>query len=305
MSDQTSAPLNTGSHIPLLGYGTWRAPDDQVTKAVELAIRNGVRHIDCAWAYDNEEAVGRGIRAAGLGREELFVTTKLWGTYHRRVEEGLDSSLKRLGLDYIDLFLVHWPIALHDNGQDKIPLRQDGSRDIDQQRSINDTWSDMEALLKTMKVKAIGVSNMSQTALDKLLTTAKVVPAANQIESHPFLPEHDLVRFLHDKGIVPEAYSPLGSGVASVLQDETIIKIARKHNVDPAQVAISWQVQRGVAVLPKSVTESRIISNAKVITLSRGDMTEIDDIHKQKGKHVRTCHPPWGVDLHFSTGTEV
>lgn len=116
MSDQTSAPLNTGSHIPLLGYGTWRAPDDQVTKAVELAIRNGVRHIDCAWAYDNEEAVGRGIRAAGLDREELFITTKLWGTYHRRVEEGLDSSLKRLGLDYIDLFLIHWPIALHDNG---------------------------------------------------------------------------------------------------------------------------------------------------------------------------------------------
>lgn len=284
--------LNTGAKMPLLGFGTWRAPDEQVTKAVEAALRNGVCHIDCAWAYDNEEAVGRGIKASGVPREQLFVTTKLWCTYHRRVEQGLDSSLKRLGLDYVDLFLMHWPIPLKARGEEKVPMTEEGKRDIDFDRKIGQTWAEMEAVLSTGKARAIGVSNVSEAMMEELLQTAKVTPAANQIESHPFLPEHELVTYLQAKGIAAEAYSPLGSGAAPVLQDETIVRIAKAKGVDAAQVVIGWQAQRGVAVLPKSVTESRIVSNSKLITLTDEEMHAINELYLQPGKQVRTCMPP-------------
>lgn len=297
--DVESLKLNTGASVPCLGLGTWRAPDEQVTRAVEVALKAGVRHLDCAFAYDNEVAVGEGIKRSGIPREELFITTKIWGTFHKRVEEGATISLQRLGLDYVDLLLIHWPIALPQRGEEKIPLRQDGSRDIDEDRTLNETWKQMEDLMMKGKAKAIGVSNVSQPIMEDLLKTAKVVPASDQIESHPYLPEHELILYLQSKGITPAAYSPLGSGSAPVLEDETIVKIANAKGVEPAQVAIAWQAQRGVLVIPKSVTEHRILSNAKLIKLTEQEMQEINVLYKQPGKHIRTCMPPWGVDLRF------
>lgn len=189
-------------------------------------------------------------------------------------------------------FQMHWPIALEVHGDHPFPQREDGSRALDTKRKVSETWADMEKYaLATGKAKAIGVSNVSQPVMEELLAAAKTVPAANQIETHPFLPEHDLVRYLQSKNIVPQAYSPLGSAGAPVLDDEVIVSIAKAKGVQPGQVAISWQAQRGVAVLPKSVTESRIIANGKQISLTDDEMKQINELYLQPGKLRRTCMP--------------
>ncbi|PWN53672.1 putative GCY1-galactose-induced protein of aldo/keto reductase family [Violaceomyces palustris] len=296
---QKTFKLNTGAEIPVVGLGTWQSAPGEVARAVESAIKSGYRHIDCAWMYGNENEVGQGIKASGVPREELFITTKVWGTYHRRVEEGLDSSLKALGLDYVDLLLVHWPVPLIVRGDEKIPLNEDGTRAIDKDWSPELTWKEMEKLPATGKVKAIGVSNWSIPKLERLLKDAKIVPAANQVELHPFLPQHDLVSYCQSKGIMPQAYSPLGSSGGPVLEDEKVKAIAKAHDCDPAQVVISWGVQRGVTVLPKSVTPSRIETNGRLVALTKDEMKSLDELHLQDGKHKRLIKPNWGVDLEF------
>ncbi|KAN0062250.1 hypothetical protein ACQY0O_005431 [Thecaphora frezii] len=297
---QKTFKLNTGAEIPVVGLGTWQSAPGEVAKAVESAIKSGYRHIDCAWMYGNEHEVGQGIKAAGVPREELFITTKIWGTYQRRPEEGLDDSLKKLGLDYVDLLLVHWPVPLIIRGDEKIPLNSDGTRAIDKEWNLEKTWELMEKLPKS-KVKAIGVSNCSISYLERLLSKAKIIPAANQVELHPFLPQHKLVAYCQSKGILPQAYSPLGSSGGPVLQDPLVVEIAKKHNADPAQVVISWGVQRGVTVLPKSVTPSRIETNGKLLTLSEDEMLQLNELHQQPGKAVRLISPAWGVDLEFDS----
>ncbi|SNX81736.1 probable GCY1 - galactose-induced protein of aldo/keto reductase family [Melanopsichium pennsylvanicum] len=294
---QKTFKLNTGAEIPVVGLGTWQSAPGEVAKAVEAAIKSGYRHIDAAWIYGNEEEVGQGIKASGIARSELFVTTKVWGIYHREPEACLDQSLQKLGLDYVDLLLVHWPVPLEKRGDEKIPLNADGSRAIDREWSPEQTWELMEKLPATGKTKAIGVSNWSVPYLEKLLANAKIVPAANQVELHPFLPQHDLVKFCQGKGIMMQAYSPLGSSGGPVLQDELVQSIAKAHNADPAQVVISWAAQRGVNALPKSVTPSRIETNGKLIKLSDDEMLQLNELHKQEGKAVRLVQPNWGVDL--------
>ncbi|KAJ9476744.1 Glycerol 2-dehydrogenase (NADP(+)) [Pseudozyma hubeiensis] len=294
---QKTFKLNTGAEIPVVGLGTWQSAPGVVAKAVESAIRSGYRHIDAAWIYGNSEEVGAGIKAAGVPRSELFVTTKVWCTYHRQPEACLDESLQMLGLDYVDLLLIHWPVPLQKRGDEKIPLNEDGSRAIDREWTPEQTWELMEKLPATGKTKAIGVSNWSIPYLEKLLINAKIVPAVNQVELHPFLPQHELVKYCQDKGILPQAYSPLGSSGGPVLQDELVQSIAKAHKADPAQVVISWAAQRGVVALPKSVTPSRIETNSQLIVLSDEDMLQLNELHKQEGKAVRLVKPNWGVDL--------
>ncbi|SPC65494.1 probable GCY1 - galactose-induced protein of aldo/keto reductase family [Ustilago sp. UG-2017b] len=289
---QKTFKLNTGAEIPVVGLGTWQSAPGEVTKAVESAIKSGYRHIDAAWIYGNENEVGQGIRASGVPRSELFITTKVWCTYHRQPEACLDESLEKLGLDYVDLLLVHWPVPLIKRGDEKIPLNEDGSRAIDPEWTPEQTWELMEKLPATGKTKAIGVSNWSVPYLEKLLANAK-----NQVELHPFLPQNDLVKFCQSKGILMQAYSPLGSSGGPVLQDELVQSIAKAYGADPAQVVISWAAQRGVVVLPKSVTASRIETNGKLITLSDDEMLKLNELHKQAGKAVRLVKPSWGVDL--------
>lgn len=177
---QKTFQLNTGAEIPVVGLGTWQSPSNEVTRAVESAIKSGYRHVDAAWIYGQEQAVGEGIKASGIPRSELFVTTKVWCTYHRDPEACLDESLEKLGLDYVDLLLIHWPVPLEKRGDEKIPLNEDGSRAIDREWSLEKTWELMEKIPATGKAKAIGVSNWSVPYLEKLLSNAKIVPAANQ-----------------------------------------------------------------------------------------------------------------------------
>ncbi|KKY29099.1 putative d-galacturonic acid reductase [Phaeomoniella chlamydospora] len=213
-----SFKLNNGLEIPSIGFGTWQAAPGQVEAAVETALKAGYRLIDCAYCYGNEAEVGAGLKKAfesGIKREEVFVTGKVWCTYMSRVEENLDMTLKDLGLQYLDLYLVHWPVAYNPNGNhEKFPMLPDNSaRDVDWSQTHIDTWHSMERLLETGKVKSIGVCNYSKKYLDQLLPVAKVIPAVNQIENHPLLPQTEVVEECKKHGILVEAYSPCGLGV--------------------------------------------------------------------------------------------
>ena len=239
--------LNTGASMPGLGLATWPSPRRAVAYAVYDALKAGYRHIDGALCYQNEDEVGEGLKKAfdeGIcTRSEVFVTTKLWNTYHRHVQKGLDESLASLGLDYIDLYLMHWPVAMNDKGNHPLfPRLEDDSRDIDHERTQNwtDTYADMEKLLDTGKVKAIGMSNCSAAWLEKLLKVAKITPAVNQIEHHPYLPQDDVLELCHKNGIVVTAYSNLWSTNSPLLKDEALTAIARKRNVSVTSVLLGW-----------------------------------------------------------------
>lgn len=260
----TRFKLNTGAEIPALGLGTWKSEPGEVTRAVSHAIKVGYRHIDAALCYGNEHEVGQGIKeaidAGIVKREDLFITTKLWCSYHAKVEEGLEQSLKNLGLDYLDLFLMHWPLAMNPNGKTRIlpaPISQqkanmrkgthpifpklpDGSRDIVHSHSHVTTWKSMEKLVGSGKVRAIGVSNYSLRYLEQLLPQATVIPAVNQIENHPSLPQQEIVDFCNQKGIHITAYSPLGSTGSPMFTAAPIVAIAEKRGVTPATVLLSW-----------------------------------------------------------------
>ncbi|KAF7716207.1 Aldo/keto reductase family protein [Penicillium ucsense] len=273
--------LNTGAEIPALGLGTWQSAPGEVARAVYHAIKVGYRHIDGAMCYGNENEVGQGIKQAideGIvTREDLFVTTKLWCTYHTRVQEGLDESLKNLGLDYVDLYLMHWPLAMNPNGNHPMfPKLEDGSRDVLHDHSHVTTWKSMEKLVPSNKVRAIGVSNYSVKYLEELLPQASVVPAANQIENHPSLPQQDIVDFCKDKGIHITAYSPLGSTGNVLFKAKPIVEVSEKRGVSPASVLLSWHIARGSSVLAKSVNPDRIEANRKdLIRLDDDDMATI------------------------------
>ncbi|PFH46598.1 hypothetical protein AMATHDRAFT_199279 [Amanita thiersii Skay4041] len=175
--------LNNGRTIPAIGFGTFQSKPEEAVDAVCYALKEaGYRHIDCAWVYGNEASVGKGIEASGVPRSEIFITSKVWGTYHSRVEESLNQTLANLGTDYLDLYLMHWPVPLNPKGNHpSFPTLPDGKRDVDHAWDIRDTWKQMEGLVKKGKVKTIGVSNCSQTKLEHLLETAEIVPAVNQV----------------------------------------------------------------------------------------------------------------------------
>ncbi|KAF7185035.1 D-galacturonate reductase [Pseudocercospora fuligena] len=301
---QTTYTLNTGAKIPAVGLGTWQSPAGEVKTAVAHALKSGYRHIDAAFVYGNENEVGEGLKEAfdsGIKREDVFVTSKLWCTYHRTPEKCLDEGLKKLGLDYVDLYLVHWPAAvpMNPNGNDPMfPKHPDGSRDLDTEWSHVQTWKEMEKLLKTGKTKAIGVSNYSVPYLKELLEKAEVVPAANQIENHPYLPQQEIADFCKEKGILIEAYSPLGSTGSPLFQEDGVKEVAKKHNVGPGTILISYQVNKGHVVLPKSVTPSRIEENLKIVQLDSSDLEALEGIHKKKGL-TRYVYPQFGVKLGF------
>ncbi|TVY48833.1 D-galacturonate reductase [Lachnellula occidentalis] len=304
----TRFKLNTGAEIPALGLGTWQSAPGEVKKAVSYALSIGYRHIDAAYCYANEDEVGEGLKDAfksGIKREDVFVTTKLWCTYHSRVEQALDKSLKSLGLDYVDLYLVHWPVAMNPNGNhEKFPKLPDGSRDLIRDHSHIQTWKSMEKLLATGKVKAIGVANYSVRNLEELLPHATVVPAVNQIENHPSLPQQEIVDFCKSKGIHITAYSPLGSTGSPMFKAEPVVEVAKKRNVTPASVLLSYHtlVARGSSVLAKSVNPERIKANMDLIILDESDMKVLTDYSKdleKSGKLVRYVYPEFGVDFGF------
>ncbi|CAI4051607.1 hypothetical protein SKDZ_15G2670 [Saccharomyces kudriavzevii ZP591] len=292
--------LNTGAQIPQVGLGTWQSKDNDAYKSVLAALTDGYRHIDTAAIYRNEDQVGQAIRDSGVPREKIFVTTKLWCSQHHEPAKALDQSLRRLGLDYVDLYLMHWPVRLDpdyikDGNILSVPTKQDGSRAVDITNwNFIKTWELMQELPKTGKAKAVGVSNFSINNLKDLLASKgnKLTPAANQVEIHPLLPQNELIDFCRGKGIMIEGYSPLGSTDAPLLKEPVILEIAKKNNVQPAHVVISWHAQRGYVVLPKSVNPERVKANRKIFTLSDEDFEAINGISKAKGEK-RVVHPNW------------
>lgn len=305
MSD-TRFKLNTGAEIPALGLGTWQSEAGLVKKAVSYALSIGYRHIDAAYCYGNEDEVGEGLKeafASGIKREDVFVTTKLWCTYHSRVEQNLDMSLKSLGLDYVDLYLMHWPVAMNPNGNhEKFPKHPDGSRDLVLDWKHTETWKSMEKLLATGKVKAIGVANYSVRYLKELLPTATIVPAVNQIENHPSLPQQEIVDFCKSKGIHITAYSPLGSTGSPMMKEKAIVEVAEKRGITPASVLLSYHIARGSSVLAKSTNPERIKANMDLVKLDTSDMKILNDYAEgltKSGKVVRYVYPAFGVDFGF------
>ena len=264
--------LNNGMSIPTVGFGTWQTPDGEVAeRSVLHAIQAGYRHIDTAAAYGNEESVGRAIKKSGVKREDLFITTKLWNNAHsyEKAAAAIDESLAKLDLDYVDLYLIHWPHPLEIRGN--------------YEEANAGTWRAMEEALEAGKVKAIGVSNFHPHHLEALLKTAKVTPAVNQILLNPSDMQPEIVSYCQDKGILLEGYSPLGTG--KIFEVESLKEIADKYNKTVAQVVLRWSLQHGFLPLPKSVTPKRIEENLDVFDfeLASEDMEKIDGLRGQAG----------------------
>ncbi|VDC01485.1 unnamed protein product [Peniophora sp. CBMAI 1063] len=287
MTSVPQARLNTGATIPLVGLGCWMGVPgggERVYNMCMKAISLGYRHIDTAAGYANEEQVGKAIRDSGIPRSEFFITTKLANEEaHAAVSKALDTSLANLGLEYVDLYLIHWPQAAM-NGKVLQP---------DEHPTINDTWADMEKVFEEGRAKAIGVSNFSVKTLKRLEETWKVVPAVDQIEMHPFLPQNELKAYCEEKGIHLTAYSPVGqpsetSKAPSLLKNDLIVELAGKYSATPGQILLSWGVQRGTSVIPKSENEERLRKNITVVKLEDADVKMIDELHTRPGLHRST-----------------
>ncbi|CAH6723312.1 glycerol 2-dehydrogenase (NADP(+)) [[Candida] jaroonii] len=295
--------LLNGKEIPAIGLGTWKATDEEVYNSVLFALKTGYRHIDTAAGYGNEVPIGKAIKDSGIARSEIFVTTKLWSIDHHDPEAALKASLERLGLDYVDLYLMHWPLALNPKGNHPaIPTKPDGTRDILLDWPFTKTWKLMEPLIEKGFTKALGVSNCTIEKLTTLFNeNLKVKPVVNQVELHPYLPQHKLLDFAKKHGIILEAYSPLGSSDAPLLKDETIAKIAETYGVSSATIIISWAVWRGTVVLPKSVKESRIESNFEIVTLKDEDGEKLNNLVNERGGPQRFVSPPWNPFVVFDS----
>ncbi|KNY14704.1 oxidoreductase [Shinella sp. SUS2] len=251
MSDQPTILFHDGNSIPQVGLGVWQTPNDTAGTAVKAALDAGYRHIDTAAIYENEEGVGEGLRTSGVARSEIFLTTKLWNSEqgYDATLKAFDASLKRLGTDYVDLYLIHWPAPKRDQ--------------------YVDSWKAFIQLQKEGRARSIGVSNFYPEHLQRLIDETGITPVINQIELHPDFPQKD-ARAYHEKHrIVTQSWSPLGQG--TLLENPVVARVAAKHGRTPAQVIIRWHIDNGLVVIPKSVTPSRIVENFKVFDFRLDD----------------------------------
>ena len=274
MTSVPTVTLNNGVEMPQLGFGVFQVPDDETTAAVAAALAAGYRSIDTAAIYGNEEGTGRALAESGIPREDLFITSKLWidDLGYESTLAAFDASLAKLGLDYLDLYLIHWPAPETDK--------------------YADSWLALEKLLADGKVRAIGVSNFLPEHVQRLIDLGGSVPAVNQVELHPALQQRDVAVFNRAHGIATEAWSPLAQG--AVLDDPAVAGIAARHGRTPAQVVLRWHLQQGRVVIPKSVTPARISENLDVFgfTLSAEELTAVDALERdgRTGPHPADFH---------------
>ena len=279
MSSVPTIALNDGNTIPQLGFGVFQVPPDQTAAAVRAALEVGYRHIDTAEMYRNEKGVGQGLRDAGVDRGDVFITSKLNNGYHRPddARRAFDATLSALGSDYVDLFLIHWPL----------PTLYDGD--------FVSTWNVLEEFAKDGRARSIGVSNFQVAHLQRLAEGSQTVPAVNQVEAHPYFGNEQVRTYDREHRIVTEAWSPIAQG--KVLDDEVITRIADAHNKTAAQVVLRWHVQRGDIVIPKSVHRERMQSNFDIFDFSL-DNAERDAITGlDRGESGRTGPNPDRFDF--------
>ena len=264
MSTQPNITLNDGNVIPQLGFGVWQVPNAEAAKVVGTAISTGYRSIDTAAIYGNEVGVGKALAASPVQRTELFVTTKLWNDRHTSAHRAFDESLDRLQLDYVDLYLIHWPKP--------------------RQNAYVEAWKALVKLKEEGRAKSVGVSNFTVPHLKRIIDATGVVPSVNQIELHPRFQQKELAAYHAEQGISTESWSPLGQG--TLLEDPTLQALAEKHGKTPAQVVIRWHLDRGYIVIPKSVTPSRIRENFDVFdfSLDADDLAKIAALDRKDGR---------------------
>ncbi|WP_036930192.1 aldo/keto reductase [Prevotella sp. 10(H)] len=257
--------LNNGVEMPCIGLGVFRIEDNnEAQRVVETALKVGYRHIDTAMYYHNEEAVGKGIKNSGIPREEIFVTTKMWNADQRsgKVKEAFEASLKKLGLEYIDLYLIHWPV----------------------EGKFIDTWKKFEEIYHSGKVKAIGVSNFKPHHLEALAKEQTIVPAVNQIELHPYLIQEDTLDYCKKAGIQVEAWSQFAANQLGLFDEKVLKDLSDKYSKSPAQIILRWDYQRGVVTIPKSANEERMKQNLDIFdfSLTEEEITAINSLNKNK-----------------------
>lgn len=279
--------LSNEIKMPIMGLGTWKSRPQEVYNAVRWALKLGITHFDCAFIYGNEEEIGQALFDArvedNIKREDLFIVSKLWNNMHLYddVERAIDESLKKLKLDYLDLYLMHWPVA--QKQESMIPAQVDDMLRLED-APLSETWRGLEDVYRKGKCKAIGVSNFGVNKLKSLMEKAEINPMVNQVECHPYLKQNELLGFMRHNNIVMTAYSPIGGGKGELLADDTINKIARKNNITPAEVCLAWNIKRGVVVIPKSVNEVHIRENVRALNVEfdEEDMNEIEKIDVNK-----------------------
>jgi len=294
--------LNNGLSIPIVGLGTWQSPPDgSLYKAVKGAIDVGYRHIDCAYAYENEEEVGKAISEAiaekKVTREELFIVSKLWMCFFRRdrVQVCVKKILAKLNTPYLDLCLIHWPMSFGPSDTELVPTGPDGNI-IDGKLDYLEAWQGLEDCVKAGLIKSIGVSNFNSIQIERLLGSAIIKPVTNQVEIHPYLPQTKLKKFCEDRGVTLTAYSPLGNPGSQVntasdkdklLKDPVVNRLAEKYKKNVGHVLLKFQTQRGIIVIPKSVHLDRIKSNIQIFDfeLTPEEIRELESLDR----NYRTC----------------
>ena len=281
--------LKNGGRMPVLGLGTWKSQPGEVGEAIISAIKIGYRHFDCSPIYGNEKEIGEAFsKAFGEGlvkREDVWITSKLWNNSHEKeqVQPAWQRTLADLQLEYLDLYLIHWPIALKAG----VVMPEDGEGFLKSEEApLDETWKEMERMQAEGLARHIGVSNFSPARMEKMISTASHAPEVNQVECHPFLVQKELLEVCQKHGVVLTAYCPVSSGkkgddeAPSIFENDKILRIAENHGITPAQVALAWAIGRGTVAIPKSTNEARQRENlaAAGISLSEGEMVEIDSL---------------------------
>ncbi|XP_023933268.1 aldose reductase-like [Lingula anatina] len=306
MANVKCLTLANGAKMPMVGLGTWKSKPGEVAEAVKKAIGVGYRMIDCAFIYGNEPEIGPAIKEkisdGTVKREELFIISKLWNTYHRKdlVKKCITQTLNNLQLDYLDIYLMHWPMAYKEDGEN-VPRDEDGNI-ILSEIDFLEAWKEMEKLVDEGLTKAIGLSNFNSKQVQRIFDNCRIKPANLQIEINPYLSNERLVNFAHEKGLTVTAHSCLGSNDRpwakpddpKLLEDPRLLEIAKKVGKSPAQVVLRWGIQRGYAVIPKTVSEERMKENLQIFDfeLSDEDMKTVSSYNH----NYRACHLTWVKD---------